>query len=304
VRSNLAYGLRVRKTAKAEIEHRVGDVAQMLGLEQYLERKPAKLSGGQRQRVAMGRAIVREPQAFLMDEPLSNLDAKLRVGMRAELARLHARLQTTTVYVTHDQVEAMTLGQRVTVMKDGLIQQVGSPLALYRDPANLFVATFMGSPAMNLVSAVIEGGTITFAGITLPLANECRPTRDGSVILGMRPGDFHDHTRAASGFPEIDVEVAMVEELGASTHVLFWIEAPPVETAALSQDDSSNDARLLVDDSRSLFTAALAPGATVPPGKTVRLAIDVRHLHFFDPETGDSLRASSATKAQATAVGA
>ena len=164
----------------------------MLGLEPYLDRRPANLSGGQRQRVAMGRAIVREPAAYLMDEPLSNLDAKLRVGMRAELSRLHERLGTTTVYVTHDQIEAMTLGQRVTVMKDGVIQQVGEPQVLYRNPANLFVAAFMGSPSMNLVEATVAGDSVEFAGFRLPLAPERRPARDGQVILGIRPGDFED----------------------------------------------------------------------------------------------------------------
>ena len=192
VRKNLAYGLMVRKTPKNEINRRVADVAKMLGLEPYLDRRPANLSGGQRQRVAMGRAIVREPAAYLMDEPLSNLDAKLRVGMRAELSRLHERLGTTTVYVTHDQIEAMTLGQRVTVMKDGVIQQVGEPQALYRNPANLFVAAFMGSPSMNLVEATVTGDSVEFAGFRLPLAPEWRPAQDGPVILGIRPGDFED----------------------------------------------------------------------------------------------------------------
>src|SRR5580765_6876598 len=183
VRKNLGYGLRVRKTASAQIERRVNEVAKLLGLEQLLDRKPAALSGGQRQRVAMGRAIVRKPIAFLMDEPLSNLDAKLRVKMRAELARLHERLGVTTIYVTHDQIEAMTLGERVAVMRDGVIQQVDSPQALYTRPDNLFVAAFIGSPAMNLVEATVSDAHVAFAGWELPLDPERRPARDGRVIL-------------------------------------------------------------------------------------------------------------------------
>ena len=178
VRRNLGYGLKVRQTPAAEVERRVEEVAKLLGLEKLLDRKPAALSGGQRQRVAMGRAIVREPAAFLMDEPLSNLDAKLRVGMRSELSRLHERLGVTTIYVTHDQVEAMTLGQRVAVMRDGVIQQVDSPQALYTRPDNLFVAAFIGSPAMNLVEAVVADGRVSFAGIELPLT---RPRRRGTA---------------------------------------------------------------------------------------------------------------------------
>ena len=190
VAKNLAYGLKVRKTPKDEIDRRVGEVARMLGLEELLERRPSALSGGQRQRVAMGRAIVREPAAFLMDEPLSNLDAKLRVDMRAELARLHERLGITTIYVTHDQVEAMTLGTRVAVMRAGTVQQVDTPQTLYRVPANLFVAAFIGSPSMNLVEAEIDGDAVVFAGFRIPLAPERRPSStSGRVIVGIRPQD-------------------------------------------------------------------------------------------------------------------
>src|SRR3954467_6848485 len=175
VERNLAYGLRVRKTPKSEIKRRVNEVAEMLGIEHLLQRRPSALSGGQRQRVAMGRAIVREPAAFLMDEPLSNLDAKLRVDMRAQLARRHAELKVTTVYVTHDQVEAMTLGQRVAVMRDGQIQQVDKPQNLYKQPKNLFVAAFIGSPSMNLVEAELSDGAVSFAGFTLQLPADRRP---------------------------------------------------------------------------------------------------------------------------------
>ena len=199
VRRNLAYGLKVRKTSRDEIDRRVEEVAHLLGLGKLLDRKPAALSGGQRQRVAMGRAIVREPAAFLMDEPLSNLDAKLRVGMRCELSRLHERLGVTTVYVTHDQVEAMTLGQRVAVMRDGVIQQVDTPQALYARPDNLFVAAFIGSPAMNLVEATVADGRVAVRRHATCRSIRRRRPRDGRVILGIRPESFEDAALADRG---------------------------------------------------------------------------------------------------------
>src|SRR4051812_25648835 len=214
VKDNLGFGLKLRKVPKAVREQRVNEVAKTLGLETLLERKPGALSGGQRQRVAMGRAMVREPKAFLMDEPLSNLDAKLRVSMRAELARLHERLGVTTVYVTHDQVEAMTLGQRVAVMRDGILQQVDTPQTLFHQPANLFVAAFIGSPAMNLVEAEVGDGAVRFAGHRLRLPDDS-PLRGSSrrAILGLRPSDF-DHTAAAdASLPRMSVTPAVVEEL-------------------------------------------------------------------------------------------
>ena len=231
VAKNLGYGLKVRKTPKAEIERRVEEVARLLGLQDLLQRRPGALSGGQRQRVAMGRAIVREPQAFLMDEPLSNLDAKLRVDMRAELARLHDRLGITTVYVTHDQVEAMTLGSRVAVMRDGTVQQVDTPQTLYREPVNLFVAAFIGSPSMNLVEARSWATQIEFAGFRIPLNADRRPggRESGPVILGIRPQDFEDARTADPALPRIEIDAMVVEELGSATHVLFTVEAPPVE---------------------------------------------------------------------------
>ena len=201
VRQNLGYGLKVRKTPKAEAARRVDEVAKVLRLEELLDRRPAQLSGGQRQRVAMGRAVVREPAAFLMDEPLSNLDAKLRVSMRAELASLHARLGATTVYVTHDQVEAMTLGQRVAVMRDGRIQQVDAPQALYHRPKNLFVAAFIGSPAMNLVEARVEDGRVAFGGHRIPIDV---PVPEGEVILGIRPESFEDAAFADPSLPQLE----------------------------------------------------------------------------------------------------
>ncbi len=301
VRKNLGYGLKVRNTPRAEIERRVEDVARMLGLEALLERRPAALSGGQRQRVAMGRAIVREPAAYLMDEPLSNLDAKLRVGMRAELSRLHDRLGTTTVYVTHDQIEAMTLGQRVTVMREGRIQQVGEPQRLYRDPANLFVAAFIGSPSMNLVEATVDDDTVSFAGFTIPLARGRRPARQGRMILGIRPAAFEDAAHAEPGLPTVDVEVAVVEELGDETHAIFYVDAARVEAEELAAANDEDHAQLIADDARSLFTSSLDPRTTAQPGKTLKVAVDPREFHFFDPESGLTLREGARELSGATA---
>src|SRR5438874_7009162 len=223
VRQNLGYGLKVRRTPKQEIARRVDEVARMLRLEERLDRRPAALSGGQRQRVAMGRAIVREPRAFLMDEPLSNLDAKLRVTMRAQLASLHSRLGTTTIYVTHDQVEAMTLGRRVAVMRDGRILQVDTPQALYNRPLNLYVAAFIGSPAMNLADAAIVDGNLEFAGFRIPLAADNRPAGGERVVVGIRPEAFEDAAFADPSFPRLDVSIDVVEDLGSDTHVVFPI---------------------------------------------------------------------------------
>jgi multiple sugar transport system ATP-binding protein len=244
----------------------------------------------------MGRAIVREPQAFLMDEPLSNLDAKLRVDMRAELARLHDRLGITTVYVTHDQVEAMTLGSRVAVMRDGTVQQVDTPQTLYREPVNLFVAAFIGSPSMNLVEAQLAGDAVEFAGFRIPLKADRRPgdQRSGSVILGIRPQDFEDVRTADPALPHVEVEAIVVEELGSATHVLFTIEAPPVEVDSVRAASSEGErATLVATDRRALFTAEVAEEAQVRPGDRVGLAVDPARLHFFDPATGASLRAEA-----------
>jgi multiple sugar transport system ATP-binding protein len=292
VEKNLAYGLRVRGTPKAEIQRRVDEVARMLGLEELMQRRPSALSGGQRQRVAMGRAIVREPAAFLMDEPLSNLDAKLRVDMRAQLARLHAELGVTTVYVTHDQIEAMTLGRRVAVMRDGRLQQVDTPQSLYRRPANLFVAAFIGSPPMNLVDADVADGEVTFAGIRVPLTGEAPK---GRVILGIRPQDI---AIAAPGQPSFEVEPAVVEELGSATHAIFPVEAPPVDTEAVrAASDEGERGVLLATDRRALFTAALPEGAPAEVGRPLRLAVDASRLHFFDPDSGARLDPQGAREA-------
>jgi multiple sugar transport system ATP-binding protein len=294
VRKNLGYGLKVRKTSSAEVDRRVAEAARLLGLEELLDRRPAALSGGQRQRVAMGRAIVREPAAFLMDEPLSNLDAKLRVSMRAELSRLHDRLGVTTVYVTHDQIEAMTLGQRVAVMREGLIQQVDSPQVLYRHPANLFVAAFIGSPSMNLVEGNVENGVAEIAGWRIPLDAGRRPAREGRAIVGIRPEDFEDAAFSEPGRPEVEVEPAVVEELGAEAHVIFPVEAAPVEAEDLraAHDERDSDVKLLADDARALFTAKVDPRTRARAGGKLRLAINPAAFHFFDAETGVSLAES------------
>jgi multiple sugar transport system ATP-binding protein len=286
VRQNLGYGLKVRRVTKADAERRVQDVARMLRLEELLDRRPAALSGGQRQRVAMGRAIVREPKAFLMDEPLSNLDAKLRVSMRAQLSSLHARLGATTVYVTHDQVEAMTLGQRVAVMRHGKVQQVDTPQALYRKPANLFVAAFIGSPAMNLVEAELTSAAVTFGGIEIPIPAAAHPGRTGRVIVGLRPEAFEDADFADLSLPRFDASIAVVEELGSDTHVLFGVAATRVDTEELRPTEEEE--ALIADDS-SIFTARVDPASTARVGRQLRLAVDPAGLHFFDPESGAAL---------------
>jgi multiple sugar transport system ATP-binding protein len=287
VRQNLGYGLKVRRTAKADIRRRVEEVARMLKLDELLDRRPAQLSGGQRQRVAMGRAVIREPKAFLMDEPLSNLDAKLRVSMRAELSALHARLGTTTIYVTHDQVEAMTLGQRVAVMRDGRIQQVDTPQGLYRSPKNLFVAAFIGSPAMNLVEGRVDDSHVELAGFRLPLAGGTE-LPDGRVIVGVRPEAFEDAAFADPALPAIDVEVAVTEELGSDTHVIFPVDAPPVDSETLLVPEQQEEELTLGGD-RAVFNARVDARSAAEPGAPLRLAVDPARFHFFDPETGAKL---------------
>ncbi|WP_283132753.1 ABC transporter ATP-binding protein [Rhizohabitans arisaemae] len=301
VEENLAFGLKLRKMPKAEIQRRVVEAANMLGLEGYLKRKPAALSGGQRQRVAMGRAIVREPRAFLMDEPLSNLDAKLRVSMRASLNQLHERLGVTTVYVTHDQVEAMTLGDRVCVLKDGVLQQVDTPQNLFDRPVNLFVAGFMGSPAMNFVTADLVRDGIAFANYRLPIPASTFTDKPGlgdyigrKLIVGVRPSDFED-ARSANGHNEgwarIPVRVSVTEELGSEINVLFTIDAPPVmhkDALALAQDAAGDEAdgSLPLGGGKSLWTARVNSRSQVRPNQDLELVVDTHNLHFFDPESG------------------
>jgi multiple sugar transport system ATP-binding protein len=290
VRQNLGYALRVQKRPKREIAQRVGEIAKLLGLEELLDRRPGQLSGGQMQRVAMGRAIVRQPAAFLMDEPLSNLDAKLRVGMRTSLQELHGRLGTTTVYVTHDQVEAMTLGQRVAVMRDGKLQQVDAPQKLYENPANLFVAAFIGSPAMNLARARIAGDTVSVGHLEIPLNGKRPPASAGDdVILGIRPEAFEDAAFADPSLPQVDVQVRVLEELGADAHVFFEIDAETVVVEDAVQDDDGEDGQLLAERSTPLFTARVDPRTTARVGGTARLAVDPSRLYFFSPSTGETL---------------
>jgi multiple sugar transport system ATP-binding protein len=296
VRKNIGYGLKVRRVPKDESRRRVEEVAKLLGLEELLERKPAQLSGGQRQRVAMGRAIVREPKAFLMDEPLSNLDAKLRVEMRASLAQLHARLGVTTVYVTHDQVEAMTLGQRVAVLDAGRILQVDTPQRLYEHPANLFVAAFIGTPAMNLVEGAIDGDHVVFGGLRLPLDPARRP-QGGSrpVVVGVRPEAFDAVAFAAPGTKTFTIVPEVVEELGSDAHVFFHLDAQAVAT-----DVSGRDEAALLPESKALYSARIDPRARARVGEPLELALDAARLHFFDPESGKTLL-SDASGAQAPA---
>ena len=301
VEQNLAFGLEQRKTPKDEIRRRVTEVARLLGLDEYLKRKPAALSGGQRQRVAMGRAIVREPQAFLMDEPLSNLDAKLRVSMRASLSQLHERLGVTTVYVTHDQVEAMTLGQRVCVLRDGRLQQVDTPQTLFNSPVNLFVAGFIGSPAMNFADARLvrdDGAAVIFAGHRLAVPDSllaARPGLDGffdrDVILGIRPSDFEDGALAEPAWPRMPVRTTVTEELGSEINVIFGIDAPPVQHASIAQaaTDNPDDEVIPIAGDKTMWTARVAARSSIKPGQDAELAVDNTNLQFFEADSGLSI---------------
>jgi multiple sugar transport system ATP-binding protein len=314
VAENLAFGLKLRNTPRPEIRRRVDEAAKLLGLEPYLKSKPAQLSGGQRQRVAMGRAIVREPRAFLMDEPLSNLDAKLRVSMRAALNQLHERLHTTTVYVTHDQVEAMTLGQRVCVLRDGKLQQVDTPQRLFESPVNLFVAGFIGSPAMNFVTAEFvshDGPAVTFAGYTLPVPASMLESKPGlgqyvgrKVILGIRPSDFEDGNFADAAWARLPVTVGVTEELGTEIHAIFTIDAPPVEHASITHataGDGDDDAVPALVGGKSLWTARVSARSGVRPGQPVELAVDTSRLQFFDTDSGLTIGHPQSSQAAATA---
>ena len=304
---NMAFGLKLRKLPKNEIQRRVEDAADILEIWEFLKRKPKALSGGQRQRVAMGRAIVREPAAFLMDEPLSNLDAKLRVQMRAELERLHNRLGTTTVYVTHDQVEAMTLGDRVAVLspvsaaRPYNLQQVGPPTELFDHPDNLFVAGFIGSPAMNLTYGHLErdGDEIyaVLVGTRLKVDKKALANHPGienhmnqELIIGLRPTDLeaasvvgHDPERA------LEVQVEVTEMLGADTYIHFTVDRAPVVTPDIEEllADSGRDSSSLGETTN--FIARVSPEARVRQGATVKLVVNTGKLHFFDPDTGDRI---------------
>jgi len=288
---NLAFALKLRRTPKPAMRERVDDVAGVLGLRELIDRKPGALSGGQRQRVAMGRAMVREPQAYLMDEPLSNLDAKLRVGMRAELARLHDRLGVTTIYVTHDQVEAMTLGDRVAVLRDGTIQQCDTPERLFESPANVFVAAFIGSPAMNLAPGEMSDGRLRLAGMEIPLPAARR--HQGRVVVGIRPTDLRPAgAEDDPGAPRLRAELEVVERLGAESHVIFPVDAekPAGEAAvAAEQATEDSDATLLAGDNRARFTAAIPGRRRFSGGEVVEFVVSPEALHLFDPATGAAL---------------
>ncbi len=309
VEQNLAFGLELRKTPKEERKRRVADAAKMLGLEPYLKRKPAALSGGQRQRVAMGRAIVREPQAFLMDEPLSNLDAKLRVSMRASLNQLHERLGVTTIYVTHDQVEAMTLGDRVAVLRDGKLQQVDTPQNLYDRPVNLFVAGFIGSPSMNLVQAKLvqdNGVAVVFADQKLPISEATLRERQGldahlgkQIILGIRPSSFEDAEHASdTDAPTMQVRADVTEELGSEINVIFTVDAPPVQhkdAADLASDAGTDDtATLPLAENKSVWTARVNAKSKARSGQPLKLSVDTSTMHFFDTDTGEAIARQAA----------
>ncbi|GHH91434.1 ABC transporter ATP-binding protein [Streptomyces capillispiralis] len=295
VRENMGFPLRLAKVDKATIDSKVDEAARVLDLSEFLDRKPANLSGGQRQRVAMGRAIVRDPKAFLMDEPLSNLDAKLRVQMRTQISRLQRRLGTTTVYVTHDQTEAMTLGDRVVVMRQGLVQQIGTPAQLYAMPRNLFVAGFIGSPAMNFVNASLSEGLLRTPLGVLPLDDPMRRAleeRDAprEVIVGLRPEAFEDASLAReTGGPVVTATVDVLESLGSDAYVYFSAEGGPVTTAELEELATDSGARDTGAGTAQQIVARLDAATRAREGAPLDLRIDMGKAHVFDPSTGTNL---------------
>jgi multiple sugar transport system ATP-binding protein len=306
VYDNLAFGLKLHKVPKSEIKERVQRAAKILQIEDFLKRKPRALSGGQRQRVAMGRAIVREPQAYLMDEPLSNLDAKLRVQMRAEIHQLQRRLGVTTIYVTHDQVEAMTMGDRVAVMQAGRLQQVDTPQALYDNPVNEFVAGFIGSPSINLVEAELEqrDGSLaaTFGDLHLTVDEQLARNRSSlsrylgrTVLLGIRPEDFEDASLEPDTPPDrrLRVNCDLTEPLGAEVLVYFSIAATGVVSSGVTADAGADAEVMLGEEGdgggRTRLVARVSPRTRVAEGTEVELAVDTRRLYFFDPETGEAV---------------
>ena len=294
VRENMAFPLRIAKVPEAEITARVNEAARVLELTDLLDRKPAAMSGGQRQRVAMGRAIVRQPDAFLFDEPLSNLDAKLRVQMRTEISRLQNRFGTTTIYVTHDQTEAMTLADRVAVMRKGVVQQVASPRELYNNPVNLFVAGFIGSPAMNFLPAELDGDTLRLPMASFPMPADLRSRLTGAaprrVIVGVRPEHFQDvalvDPDASQYGPTFRAHIDVIEWLGAELYVYFNVQtAESHELAELGHDAGSVE----VPGANGAVTARLDSASRVREGEEAELWLDARRLHLFDPESGRSL---------------
>jgi multiple sugar transport system ATP-binding protein len=315
VYENIAFGLRLKKVKKEEIDRRVQEAAGILGLEPFLKRKPRALSGGQRQRVAMGRAIVREPSAFLMDEPLSNLDAKLRVQMRAEIARLQHDLGTTTIYVTHDQIEAMTMGDRVAVMRKGELLQVASPQELYDRPVNLFVGGFIGSPAMNMVEATLErrngGLTAKIGSQSIALGQELLGARKAlqtyegrEVVLGIRPEDLEDVTlsKDTPSDQRLKGEVELTEALGSEVMVHFGIDAKPALTEDVKELAQDKGGDLMLEQAQAgvrtntTIVGRFGARSKVKEGETAEVAVDTRSLHFFDPETGLGIYDDDSTK--------
>ncbi|MFL5953250.1 MAG: ABC transporter ATP-binding protein [Gaiellaceae bacterium] len=313
VYDNMGFGLKMRGLDRAEVRRRVEKAARILGLEEVLRKRPRHLSGGQRQRVAMGRAIVREPQAFLMDEPLSNLDAKLRVQVRAEIARIQRDLQVTTIYVTHDQSEAVTLGDRVCVLRDGVLQQVDRPQVLYERPTNLFVAGFIGSPAMNLVEAdlVERGGTLAVSfgphelevpDAALAVRPELRRYAGRRVILGIRPEDI-GHGDPSAG-AALDVQIEIREDMGAEIFLHFPVEGQALETAAL-KEIAGDEAAEAADAQRGhadTWIARVPRDSSAREGERARLAVDARLLHFFDLETGGAIYETQRASTRPTAL--
>ena len=311
VYDNIAFGLKIKKVPKDEIEKRVQNAARVLDLEPYLKRKPRALSGGQRQRVAMGRAIVREPAAFLMDEPLSNLDAKLRVQMRAEIAGLQRDLGVTTIYVTHDQVEAMTMGDRVAVMRKGELQQVADPQTLYDKPVNLFVGGFIGSPAMNMLEATLErqngdliakvgSQSIALKGETLSQRPALKNYDGKTVVLGVRPEDLEDLSLAPETAADHRLRgtVQLTEALGSEIMVHFTIDAKPAVTDEVLElaEDSGDDRVPKPHDTQAALVGRFGARSRVRSGADVEVAVDTRALHFFDPQTGLGIYDGGSTK--------
>jgi len=311
VRDNMGFALKLAKTPQNVINEKVEEAARILDLTQHLDRKPANLSGGQRQRVAMGRAIVRDPAAFLMDEPLSNLDAKLRVQTRTEVSRLQRRLGTTMVYVTHDQTEAMTLGDRVAVMRTGLLQQVASPQELYERPANLFVAGFIGSPSMNFMSGALEDGKLRTALGDIPITGRLQQTLSGAdvgrdVIVGIRPESFEDEALVASENRQHGITfpatIDVIESLGSEKFVYFSKEIGAVETAELAEL-ARDSGRADTGSSAETVVARLDPATQISEGQNATLWVDVRSVHVFDPATGRNLTLEQSSGPASTTAG-
>jgi multiple sugar transport system ATP-binding protein len=307
VRQNMGFALKLAGTDKDEIDKKVEEAARTLDLEQHLDRRPANLSGGQRQRVAMGRAIVRDPKAFLMDEPLSNLDAKLRVQMRTEVSRLQSKLETTTVYVTHDQTEAMTLGDRVAVMRAGILQQVGTPAELYDNPTNLFVAGFIGSPAMNFMPGELSGGKLKLPIGEVDAGDLAGDRKDGPVVAGLRPENFEDVEVIGDLKEErgvtFEAEIDLVESLGSDLFAYFHIDSEGVQSdqlADLVEESLEETGAGETSEGREQVVARLDPTSKVKRRESAELWADTSKLHLFDPESGESLTAGAKKDSSST----